>query len=61
MRFVKRINERGTTTLPNEVREALSIKEGDIVEFEVLNVVHKDSPSDEGNIASPASKSEVNA
>lgn len=41
MRFLKRINERGTVTLPLEVREALEVSEGDIVEFEVLGVVRK--------------------
>lgn len=41
MRFVKRVNERGTTTLPNEVRAAMDIEQGDLVEFEVLNVIKK--------------------
>ncbi len=39
MRFVKKVNERGVLTLPAEVREALGVNEGDIVEFEVLNVI----------------------
>lgn len=39
MRFVKKVNERGVLTLPAEVREALGVDEGDIVEFEVLNVI----------------------
>lgn len=42
MRFVKRVNERGTTTLPNEVRQALDIRQGDLVEFEVLRVIRRD-------------------
>lgn len=41
MRFVKKVNERGVLTLPAEVREALGVEEGDIVEFEVLNVIKK--------------------
>lgn len=41
MRFVKKVNERGVLTLPAEVREALGVDEGDIVEFEVLNVIKK--------------------
>lgn len=41
MRFVKKVNERGVVTLPAEVREALGVDEGDIVEFEVLRVVKK--------------------
>lgn len=41
MRFVKKVNERGVVTLPAEVREALGVDEGDIVEFDVLGVVKK--------------------
>lgn len=41
MRFVKKVNERGVVTLPAEIREALDVVEGDIVEFEVLGVVKK--------------------
>ncbi|MHB1261057.1 MAG: AbrB/MazE/SpoVT family DNA-binding domain-containing protein [Thermoplasmatota archaeon] len=41
MRFVKKITDRGVLTLPTEIREALSVEEGDIVEFEVLRVVKK--------------------
>lgn len=44
MRFVKKVNERGVLTLPAEVREALGVDEGDIVEFEVLNVIKKKQP-----------------
>lgn len=43
MRFVKKVNDRGVLTLPTEVREALGVEEGDIVEFEVLKVVKKAS------------------
>ncbi len=41
MRFLKRINDRGTVTLPSELREALDIESGDIVEFEILGVVRR--------------------
>lgn len=41
MRFLKRINDRGTVTLPSELREALDIESGDLVEFEVLGVVRR--------------------
>jgi AbrB family looped-hinge helix DNA binding protein len=41
MRFVKKVNDRGVLTLPTEVREALGVEEGDIVEFEVLGVIKK--------------------
>lgn len=39
MRFVKRVNDRGTITLPAEIRSVLDIREGDIVEFEIHRVV----------------------
>lgn len=41
MRFVKRVNDRGTITLPAEIRSVLDIREGDIVEFEVHRVVRR--------------------
>lgn len=41
MRFVKKVNERGVLTLPNDIREALGVEEGDIVEFEIVGVVKK--------------------
>lgn len=41
MRFVKKVNDRGVLTLPAELREALDVGEGDIVEFEVVRVVKK--------------------
>ncbi len=44
MRFVKRVNERGVVTLPTEVREALGVDEGDIVEFEILGIARKGTP-----------------
>lgn len=41
MRFIKRILERGTVTVPRDVREALGVSEGDIVEFEIVSIVRK--------------------
>lgn len=58
VRFAKKINERGTVTLPVEVREVLSLEEGDIVEFEVLRIARKaNAPSPKtaaGNAATTA-------
>lgn len=45
MRFVKKVNERGVLTLPSDVREAMGVEDGDIVEFEVLGVVKKRDPT----------------
>jgi bifunctional DNA-binding transcriptional regulator/antitoxin component of YhaV-PrlF toxin-antitoxin module len=44
---------RGTMTLPNDIRAALSISEGDIVEFEVHRVVRKAPSSPSTSTASP--------
>lgn len=41
MRFIKKIVERGNVTIPSDVREALEIDEGDIVEFEIVSVVRR--------------------
>lgn len=41
MRFIKKIVERGNVTIPSDVREALDIDEGDIVEFDIVNIVKK--------------------
>lgn len=46
MRFLKRVNDRGTLTLPAEVREALQVRAGDIVEFEVVGVVRRNTGAD---------------
>lgn len=45
MRFLRTVHTRGTMTLPNDIRTALSIAEGDIVEFEVHRVVRKNTSS----------------
>lgn len=41
MRFLRKVGQRGSLTLPSELREVLSIDEGDIVEFEVIGVVRR--------------------
>lgn len=52
-RFVKRVGERGTVTLPADVRDILGVKEGDLVEFEILRVVRKDAQAPSGPTAAP--------
>lgn len=57
MRFVKKISERGVLTLPSDIREALEVEEGDIVEFEVLAVVkrnRKKTPAPTGAVSDGA-------
>lgn len=41
MRFIKKILERGTVTIPSDVREALGVEEGDIVEFQIVRIVKR--------------------
>ena len=41
MRFLKRVVAKGGVTLPSDIRQALDIEEGDIVEFDVIRVVRK--------------------
>lgn len=41
MRFLRTIGQKGTLTLPSEIRQVLDVKEGDIVEFEVVGVVQR--------------------
>lgn len=57
MRFLRTVHTRGTMTLPNDIRTALSISEGDIVEFEVHRVVRKSLPS--SNLPSSLSNSQT--
>lgn len=40
-RFLKRVDMRGTITLPVDIRKAMGVAEGDIVEFEAVSVVRK--------------------
>ena len=35
MNFLAKIRKRGTVTIPSEIRLALSLKEGDLVELEI--------------------------
>ena len=41
MRFLRKISDRGVLTIPAEIREALDVQEGDIVEFEFVRIVKK--------------------
>ncbi len=41
MRFLKKVGGRGNVVLPSELREAMDIGEGDIVEFEVIGIVRR--------------------
>lgn len=41
MRFLRTIGQKGTLTLPSEIRQVLNVHEGDIVEFEVVSVVQR--------------------
>lgn len=41
LRFIKKIGERGIVTLPSDVRLALGLGEGDIVELELVSVVRR--------------------
>lgn len=41
MRFSKKVAGRGNLTVPTDIRHALDIDDGDIVEFEVVGIVHK--------------------
>jgi AbrB family looped-hinge helix DNA binding protein len=41
MRFLRTIGQKGTLTLPSEIRQVLDVQEGDIVEFEVVGVVQR--------------------
>lgn len=45
MRFLRKLGQRGSLTLPSELREVLAIGEGDIVEFEVIGVVRRGKAS----------------
>lgn len=42
IRFIKKIDPRGSITLPSDVRDALEIRDGDFVEFEVISLMRKD-------------------
>lgn len=53
MRFVKRISDRGNLTLPTELRDALGISEGDIVEFDVIGIVKKGRTTSAGRASHP--------
>ncbi|HUR24874.1 MAG TPA: AbrB/MazE/SpoVT family DNA-binding domain-containing protein [Candidatus Thermoplasmatota archaeon] len=41
MRFLRTIGQKGSLTLPSEIRQVLDVQEGDILEFEVVGVVRR--------------------
>jgi len=43
VRFVKKISDRGTLTVPRDVREALGIEEGDLVDVQIMRVMGRRS------------------
>src|ERR1051325_9937416 len=51
MRFVRKINERGTLTIPSEVREVLDLKDGDIVDVQIVRVVGRGKKAFPGEVA----------
>ena len=58
MRFLRKVGQRGSLTLPSELREVLSIDEGDIVEFEVIGVVRR-SATKRDSFPSPSPNADV--
>jgi AbrB family looped-hinge helix DNA binding protein len=45
MKFVRKVGKKGSITIPVELREALDVQEGDIVEFELVAVVKHTRPA----------------
>jgi bifunctional DNA-binding transcriptional regulator/antitoxin component of YhaV-PrlF toxin-antitoxin module len=41
MRFSKKVAARGNLTVPTDIRDALDIEDGDIVEMEIVGIVRK--------------------
>lgn len=54
MRFLRKLGQRGSLTLPSELREVLAIGEGDIVEFEVIGVVRRSPKTTDFPSATPS-------
>jgi AbrB family looped-hinge helix DNA binding protein len=38
MKFVRKLNDKGQITVPKEIRDIMSLHDGDIVEFQIINV-----------------------
>jgi bifunctional DNA-binding transcriptional regulator/antitoxin component of YhaV-PrlF toxin-antitoxin module len=45
VRFTKRVVAQGHVTVPQDLRAAMAIDGGDLVEFEVVGVIRKASPA----------------
>jgi AbrB family looped-hinge helix DNA binding protein len=54
MRFVKKISDRGTLTIPSDVREALDLKDGDLVDVHILGVVARRASGTSSPTPSPS-------
>ena len=59
MRFLRKVGQRGSLTLPSELREVLSISEGDLVEFEVIAVVRRSNKAAVPSFPSPSATAPV--
>lgn len=44
LKFIRKVYERGKVTIPKELRELLHVNEGDLVEIEIISVMHKTDP-----------------
>lgn len=53
VRFVKKISDRGTLTVPRDVREALGLEDGDLVDVQIVRVVGRRPPSSLTSASSP--------
>lgn len=59
MRFLRKLGQRGVVTLPSEVRDAMELSEGDIVEFEVVSVVRRSKPAAPVNAEGPSERANI--
>ncbi len=41
MRFTKRVVAQGHVTVPSDLREAMAIHAGDLVEFEIVGIIRR--------------------
>lgn len=38
MKFVRKLGDKGQITVPKEIRDLMELHDGDIVEFQIVNV-----------------------
>lgn len=56
MRFTKRMVTQGHVTIPTDLRNAMEISPGDLVEFQILGIIRKKStqaPARESRMSTP--------